>query len=101
MKIKRGVRIDGLHPKMRKVRIEANRIWAKYGKELVITSGREMARHSAGSLHYDLRALDLRTRYFKSEEEKIKVRNELAEALGEEYDVVLEVSHIHAEYDPV
>ena len=81
---------------MRPVLIGSNDIWEEHGEELVVTGGLE-GTHSAGSLHYYGRALDLRTRYF-SDQTKREVTRKLREFLGEDYDVVLESSHCHIEW---
>ena len=98
MKIKNGANIQGINIKVRPILIAADRIWQKYGQELVVTSGMDST-HSAGSLHYYGLALDLRTRYFDNNTKK-KVVEELREILGCDYDVILHPSHIHVEYDP-
>ncbi len=98
MKQKKGVVLAGLKIVMRNVLIQANDIWDKYGKKLVVTAGLE-GNHSAGSLHYYGYAVDLRTWYF-SKVVKAKVARELQEALGSDYDVIVHKTHIHVEYDP-
>jgi len=97
MKIKRGATIAGLDIRMRPVLVEADKLWRKLGKELVITSGLD-GTHSAGSLHYYRLAVDLRTRYFKQAGES--VAKELQEQLGSDDDVIFHRNHIHVEYDP-
>jgi len=98
MKIKKGANIQGIDLKMRPVLIHASRVWAKHGKELVVTCGLNGA-HSAGSLHYYGLALDFRTRYF--DQNKVKyIAGELRSILGADYDVIVHSSHIHVEYDP-
>ena len=98
MKIKRGASLQGLQYEMRPVLIAADKIWKKHGKELVVTAGTD-GTHSAGSLHYYGRAVDLRTYYF-SKETKEAVYLALSEALPAcDYDVVKEKTHIHVEYD--
>jgi hypothetical protein len=52
--------------------------------------------HKAGSLHHTGRAVDLRLPIARRE----AIVGELKNRLGDEYDVVLEVDHIHVEYDP-
>jgi len=99
MKLKHGVSLVGLHLPMRKVLIEAERIWKAHGKELVVTSGLD-GQHSARSLHYYGYAVDLRTRYFDTVT-TMKVANELRSALGEKYQVIVERNHIHVEYDEI
>lgn len=98
MKIKPGVSLLGLQPQMIIAVIAANDIWAGLDQELVITSCTDGV-HRKGSLHYKGLALDLRTRDF-SDADKEKAFAELAEALGQAYDTVLESTHIHVEWDP-
>lgn len=98
MKIKEGASIVGLNIVMRQVLIASDRIWAEHGQELVITSGRDGI-HSAGSLHYYGYAVDLRTRYFKDQDEVEQVYKQLRLALSSDYDVILHDTHIHVEYD--
>ena len=100
MKIKKGANIQNISFHMRPVFINAEKIWKKYGQELVITSGFDGC-HSAGSLHYYGLAVDLRINYFKPET-RAKVFAELKVLLkniSKRYDVVWEPTHIHAEYD--
>jgi len=97
LKIKDGVKIQGLHISMQPILKAAGHIWSQLGQELVVTCGMD-GMHSAGSLHYYGRAVDLRTRYFDDSEKNV-AQQALQEALGECYDVVLEDSHMHVEYD--
>jgi len=97
MQIKSGVIMAGLDIRMRPALIAADKIWKDLGQELVVTSALD-GTHSAGSLHYYGRALDFRTRDFTDNEEK-SAANRLRREVGEDFDVVLEKSHIHCEYD--
>jgi hypothetical protein len=99
MKIKQGVILSGLQIEMRPVLIEAERIWKKYGKELVVTSGLD-GEHRASSLHYYGFALDLRIRFFNEHEQKW-VFEELSDNLqtySNLYRVLRYPTHIHIEY---
>lgn len=99
MKVKDvSVNIWGLEVCMQPVLKYADKIWGKYGQELVVTSARDGI-HSAGSLHYYGRAVDLRTRYF-SEDTLNEVVEELRSVLGEDYDLIVHSTHLHVEYDP-
>jgi len=51
--------------------------------------------HMVGSKHYEGNAVD-----FRLPPNYRKVARDLQEALGNDYDVVLESDHIHVEYDP-
>lgn len=97
MKIKEGANIQGLDIRMRPVLIVADRLWNLSGQELVITCGLN-GNHSASSLHYYGRAVDLRTRYFDDNVKK-KIIKDMTRILGYSYDVVSHKSHIHVEYD--
>lgn len=98
MQIKEGANIQGLDIRMRPVLIAADSIWKRRGVELCITAGLDGA-HSAGSLHYYGRAVDLRSRYFRIEERR-KVASDLRASLNSDYDVILHKTHIHIEFDP-
>ncbi len=98
MKIKEGVRLQGLQTEMILALMIAEKIWESHGQEIVITSATD-GPHSNMSLHYCGRALDFRTRYFVINVREI-VFEELKESLSSEFDVVLHKTHIHVEYDP-
>lgn len=100
MKIKTNAVLLGLQLPMRKVLIEANKIWKDNGQELVITEGTGGV-HSAGSLHPFGYALDLRTRYFKENGQVSRVAEELRKKLKTGYDIIIHKTHIHAEYDKI
>ena len=94
------VRIQGIRTELLFAIMVADEIYKNHGKELVITSGSEFStRHSTTSLHYSGSAVDLRTNYFRSGEVDI-VRAEIKERLGRDFDVVIESTHIHLEYQP-
>ena len=98
MKIKEGANIQGINIRIRPALVAASEIWKRQGKELVITCGLD-GEHSAGSLHYYGLAVDLRTSYFNGETQAL-VHRELKNALGDDFDVVREPTHMHVEYDP-
>ena len=98
MKIKKGADIKGLNIHMRPALIAANKIWKNLNQELVITSGLDST-HSAGSLHYYGRAIDVRTYYFSTLEKTIAYES-LKKALGKDFYIKLETDHIHIGYDP-
>ena len=98
MKTEKGVQLFGLKIEMRPVLIEADKIYEKHGQELFITCTTGGI-HSPGSLHYYGYAIDLRTKFFKDQSEKQEVKRELSEVLRFPFDVVLESTHIHVEFD--
>jgi hypothetical protein len=101
MRIKEGASLQNLRMPMRKVLVAAEKIWQKYGQELVVTSGTD-GEHSAGSLHYYGYALDFRTRYFTDEEKSLigeELRNELIQCgVLDPYRVIIHKTHIHVEW---
>ena len=95
MLIKAGVDISRLRPEIRKrLNLIANTVYEIEKKELVITSTYE-GNHSEGSLHYANLAVDI-----QRAKNGNTLRKELCLNLGRDYDVVLEPTHIHIEYDP-
>lgn len=68
------------------------------GRAAYITSARD-GKHSQQSLHYAGRAIDLRTRDL-TQQQRWALQRALADALGEDYDVILEETHLHVELDP-
>lgn len=95
MLIKAGVDISRLRRPIRKILNDLERIYRKFGYELVITSTYE-GNHSPGSLHYANLAIDIRA----PKKDKAKIYEEIRKTLNDDYDVVNEDTHIHIEYDP-
>ena len=93
--IKNGVDLRGLTPQMAIAYTIATKCYGQY--DCVITSAND-SKHGPNSLHYSGRALDLRTRHL-NEQGLQAVFHKLKEALGEQFDVVLESDHIHLEWD--
>lgn len=97
MKLKQGASLAGVVWQMFYAAIIAEGIFKKYGAtELIITAGTD-GTHSENSLHYEGRALDLRT---WDVSDVTAVAAELRRKLGKNYDVVIEKTHLHVEYDP-
>ena len=67
------------------------------GETFMITSCVD-GTHGHNSLHYSGLAFDLRTRDLATDPGLVVQR--LREALGAEFDVVLEPTHIHVEFQP-
>lgn len=101
MKLKKRASLEGAKSEILTAIEVADMVYARYGKDLVVTSGTESTtEHMVGSKHYTGQAFDARTLYFNTLAEKKKVARELKYELGSDYDVVLESDHIHVEYDP-
>jgi len=98
LKIKSGVAINGLRTEALLGLIIAHSIFTSFGYDTILVSVVE-APHSRGSFHYVGLAFDLRRRHVK-EEDLNPIHEALTEALGIQYDVVLEPDHWHIEYQP-
>ena len=94
--IKSGVDLRGLAPQMAIAYTIACKVYGQY--DCVITSGSD-GKHGPNSLHYDGKALDLRTNNLPPQAVQ-SIVDRLKEALGAQFDVVLEGTHLHVEYDP-
>ena len=94
MLIKLGVSIERLSPQTRRILNIVDAEYEVYGSEAVITSTYE-GNHRPGSLHYQDDAIDFRrTPDINSIAKNLRVK------LSDDYDVVIEVDHLHVEYDP-
>lgn len=107
-RIKLGASIRGLQPQLFHAWDIADEVFSKQGVHAILTSGVD-GKHGHGSFHYIGLAIDQRIRHLHSSENlanttlRIKaksVANEIRKILGPEYDVVLESTHIHIEFQP-
>jgi len=100
MKLKPGVRLKDLSPQMALAAMIVRDCYG--GGECTITSANDST-HSALSFHYKGNALDFRTKDYAGNKEALATK--IKEALGSDFDVVLESlgkdqEHVHVEYDP-
>ena len=95
---KAGVKINGIAPECALAIMVCKGIIEGYGGEIVVTSVTD-GKHSRGSLHYIGHAFDLRTRDFIIKDLE-RIRQSIADALTDEFDVVLETDHFHIEFQP-
>jgi len=99
MKFKPGVSIMGLRREMYFAMDQVNIAAAVLGPyEATVTSAVD-GKHSPTSLHYDGRAIDIRTRD-QAVGEVVMFLAAIREHLPDDYDVVDEGSHIHIEWQP-
>ena len=98
MKLKEGVRIYGIRSELVLALIVCEDVYNEVGTDLVVTSIID-GMHSSGSLHYTGSAVDLRIRNLPQGRAEA-VRDEIAERLGGDFDVVLEADHLHLEFQP-
>ncbi len=93
-----AARIHGLRPEMVVALIITKDAFMGRGANCVITSGIE-GRHGRGSLHLVGAALDFRTGSM-SREQVSEIAVEIRDGLGVDFDVVVESSHLHIEFQP-
>src|SRR5688572_28653755 len=95
MKLKDGVNLEGVSWRLFYAAVVAERVWANYGAELVITSAND-GKHGDKTLHHKGLALDLRT--WNLNGRHMQAAADLRKELGDGYDVVVESDHVHLEY---
>jgi hypothetical protein len=93
-----SVCLVGVQAAMARAAIVVARMYRQRGFTAIITSGVD-GTHSAKSLHYQGLALDFRTRTVPVAARQ-PLRDAIADALGSDFDVVLEKDHLHVEFDP-
>lgn len=95
MKNPNKVDTSKLRKEIRQALFACEMLWTRFGMEFELYHTFD-GKHMEGSLHFKNRAFDgsLPT---QSEAECIEA---LRVFLGPEYDVVVEVDHLHAEWDP-
>ena len=94
---KNGVKLAGLQPEMLEAIDICAEVFSKNNLPLTLTSARE-GNHGRHSHHYKGLAIDLRV-WDIADSVNIYQRY-LQEALGPDYQVIVEPDHLHVEYDP-
>lgn len=98
---KKGVETKNVHPKMVWAWGVIAELSAEWNIDTVVTSVADGV-HMEGSKHYldPVQATDFRTWYLPSEDDKHRFVTTAQMRLGSAFDVVLESTHLHVEYDP-
>ena len=103
--LKDGVELVGgggqtLYPTLLDALHDVDRLFEQHSSPCVITSAWD-GKHSTKSLHYEGKAVDLRTWYLKDSELFAQaLQDHLNRIYARTFDVVFEPDHIHLEYDP-
>lgn len=100
IRVKDGVKLSGLRPEILLAIYVIDGIYESNGINYTYITSCTDGKHGRGSLHYVGLAVDIRTNIIPSQGEKDKIREQIAYSLGQEYDVVLESTHLHIEYQP-
>ena len=94
------VETKNVHPKIVRAWWIVAELSEELGIDTVVTSVGD-GKHSPNSFHYTdpVQASDFRTWYLPTDEDKANFVKELRVRLGSEYDVILEKTHLHIEFD--
>lgn len=95
---KQGVSIANLEPQLVLGLLSVYSVFEEHGYDVVVTSVSDGV-HRSDSRHYVGFGADLRIRHL-GKSDVVTLVNAIRSALGSNFDVVLEVDHIHIEYDP-
>lgn len=96
MKIKAGVRVQGIKPEIMLAILAADQIWREMGLHGVTVTSVVEGHHNTHSDHYTGNAVDLRIWDIDARD----ATGRLEDALGEDYFILLEKDHIHISYRP-
>jgi len=97
--IKHGKSIRGIRPEIVLAATIIHHVYKNYGYDECTITSCTGGRHGRGSLHYVGAAIDIRTSDV-AEDRKAPIRDSISSVLGSEFDVVLESTHIHVEFQP-
>jgi len=95
MLLKAGVDISRLERNTRRSLSKVAYIFSDEIELFIITSTYE-GNHSAGSLHYANQAYDVRV----PDQSRMRILARIKAVLTDDFDVVMERTHYHIEYDP-
>jgi D-alanyl-D-alanine dipeptidase len=91
------VTLNGATVEIFQVITAAAQVWRQHGVECLTVTSVFDGKHKTGSKHDTGQAIDLRTTSLPDED---AMAEQLRLALGPDYDVILELDHLHVEYDP-
>ena len=98
MRLKKGSKWTGLKPEILLAVMVADSVYSQFGHELVLTEGTG-GKHMNGSKHYIGDAVDIRTNYLTDDELR-DIVDQIRDRLTVDFDVVVEATHLHLEFDP-
>ena len=96
--LKPGVRVFGLRPELLLAIQVAHSVFLDNAERGMRITSIIDGKHSVGSLHYAGLAVDIGITGINPDFGTIKAG--IADALGADYDVILETDHLHIEFQP-
>ena len=99
MRLKDGVMLTGLRPEMAVALLCVADVYRTVVDRAPVVTSALDCKHSRTSLHYVGQAIDLRIRDLPQTVHQ-SLTDAIRKALSAEFDVVLEHTHIHVEYQP-
>jgi hypothetical protein len=97
--VKVGTDFLGLHPALVVAIFVAEDAFHTIARANCVVTSASDGEHSRKSLHYVGHAVDLRTRHVPKHLHE-QIRDRIAQDVGDQFDVVLEPTHIHVEWQP-
>ena len=98
MRLKLGAKINGVQPEMLWCMMIIEPILDEYNQELILTSITD-GEHSSKSRHYIGYAIDIRTWQLKQDQKTGECATRMQDALGKEFYVHVEDTHIHIQFN--
>jgi len=98
LSLKPGVATCGVGAEVFLIVHVALQVWDLRGEPSLTVTSLTDGVHRTDSLHYKGLAVDIRVRDLHNSPNVLCA--DLASALGQDYDVIFEIDHIHVEYDP-
>lgn len=97
--LKSGVTVRGVCPEIAVAITVVSSIYAQHGYDCVLTSVTDGV-HGRTSRHYSGAAVDFRIRHVPKADIR-QILRVVQDALGpDDFDIVLEQTHLHVEFDP-
>ena len=97
MRTKQGVSVRGVAPELVFASLICESVFNEAGQKFTLTSVCD-GRHKVNSLHYVGKAFDIRVYDLRGISSYV-MASRLQEALGSEFQVIVEPDHIHVEFD--
>lgn len=101
MELKQGVKSMGIRPEIILAVFIASEVYKSFEIDFIITSISDGKHAQQHSLHYSGNAFDIRIKNIPDKKIIDSVFLEIRKRLTKDYQVILEPTHIHIEYQPV